>query len=1151
MNDFTHLHVHTEYSLLDGYSPIEKLVESASKKGMTSLAITDHGSMFGIIQFYKTCLKYNIKPILGCEVYVAEKSYLDKSTLDKEQHHLVLLAETDEGFKNLMKIVSEGYVNGYYYRPRVDKNILSKYSKGIIATSACLAGEIQQLLLSDRFEDAEEASLEYRKIFGEENFFLELQDHGISEQKLVNKLLFEINKKTGIPLVATNDVHYVEKNDSTIHDVLLCIQTGKTLEEPNRMKFPTEEFYLKTYDEMYEILGEYPGALENTVSIAERCNVEIVFGELHLPHFEAPSGFDNTGYLRELTYTGLTKKYDELTDDIKDRAETELRVIENMGYVDYFLIVWDFIRYAKEMDIPVGPGRGSAAGSIISYALDITAIDPLKYNLIFERFLNPERISMPDIDIDFCYERRDEVIDYVIKKYGEDHVAQIVTFGTMAARGAIRDVGRVFDMPYAVVDKIAKMIPMQLGITIDGALELSRELKAEYDNDEEVKRLIDYANAIEGMPRHTSTHAAGVVISKDPVTDYVPLSRNQDVLTTQFNMIELEQLGLLKMDFLGLRTLTVIDNTLRLIKNVHGKEIDINAIDLNDSKVMEMFTNAETLGIFQFESAGMRAFLKELKPSVFDDLIAANSLFRPGPMNEIPTYIACKHNPDNIKYIHPSLEPILNVTYGTIVYQEQVMQIVQKLAGYTLGGADLLRRAMGKKDMHVMEEERKRFIYGEVDEDGNITVDGCIRRGVDEKSGNKIYDLMIDFAKYAFNKSHSAAYAYVAMQTAWLKTYYPTEFMAALMSSVMGQTSQISLYIQECKRLGIEILPPDINHSYKNFSVDGSKIRFGMVAVKNVGGAFVDAIIKCRKSGGPFTSFIDFVQRMDKENRHLINKKAIESLIRVGAFQSTGINRATLISMFEKTIDSVLNDSRRNIEGQMFLLDDIPEEDNLEPEFILPEFSNNLLLQMEKELTGLYISDHPLSSYSNSIKRYSTFKMSVITEADDFQELQDKYDNKRVCIVGLITARNDKITRNNQQMSFLEVEDEFGVIEIVVFPKLFDEYRSILREDTVVKLEGRLTISENENPKMILDRLSKAEENVKSVYLKFNEKNNDKKLELIDLLSKYPGNSPVVIYYAKEKEAECTAENLWVDVENRSLIDNLKMQFGSKNVILQ
>ncbi len=1151
MNDFTHLHVHTEYSLLDGFSPIEKLVRTASEKGMKALAITDHGSMFGIIQFYKTCLKYNIKPILGCEVYVAENSYLDKTSGDKEQHHLVLLSETEEGYQNLMKIVSEGYVNGYYYRPRVDKEVLSKYSKGIIATSACLGGEIQQLLLYDNFEEAVEVTKEYKRIFGENNFFLELQDHGIEEQRAVNKLIYEISKITDVPMVATNDVHYVEKADATIHDVLLCIQTGKTLEEPQRMKFPTDEFYLKSYDEMYEVLGEFPGALENTNKIADRCNVEIVFGELHLPHFEAPEGFDNPAYLRELTNKGLKNKYGDLTEEITERAETELKVIENMGYVDYFLIVWDFIRYAKEKSIPVGPGRGSAAGSIISYALDITDIDPLKYNLLFERFLNPERVSMPDIDIDFCYERRDEVIDYVIEKYGVNHVAQIVTFGTMAARGAIRDVGRVFDMPYALVDKIAKQIPMQLGITIDGALELNKELKAEYDEDSEIKKLIDYANAIEGMPRHTSTHAAGVVISKNPVTDYVPLSRNQDVLTTQFNMIELEQLGLLKMDFLGLRTLTVIDNTIKLIKNVHGIEIDINNIDLNDPKAIELFTNAETLGIFQFESPGMRAFLKELKPSVFDDLIAANSLFRPGPMNEIPNYIACKHNPEKITYIHPSLEPILDVTYGTIVYQEQVMQIVQQLAGYTLGGADLLRRAMGKKDMAVMEEERKRFIFGQEDESGNILVDGCLRRGVDEKSANKIYDLMIDFAKYAFNKSHSAAYAYIAMQTAWLKTYYPTEFMAALMSSVMGQSSQISLYIQECKRLGIEILPPDINHSYKNFSVDGDKIRFGMVAVKNVGAALVDSIIKCRKTGGPFTSFIDFVQRLDKENRHLINKKAIECLIRVGAFSSTGLNRATLISMFEKTIDSVLNDSRRNLDGQMFLLDDSHEKDNLEPEFIIPEFSNNLLLQMEKELTGLYITDHPLSSYSDYIEKNSNFKTSVITEADDFQEIQDKYDQKRVSIVGLITSRNDKITRNNQQMTFLEVEDEFGVIEIVVFPKLFDEYRPLMQEDTVVKLEGRLTISENENPKLILDKLTKAKENVKSIYIKLKRKDENEKTELVNLLSKYSGYSPVVLYYASEKVAEKTSKNLWVDVDNKALIDKLEDKYGSRNVIIQ
>ncbi|MDO5718720.1 MAG: DNA polymerase III subunit alpha [Tissierellia bacterium] len=1151
MSKFTHLHVHTEYSLLDGYAPIEKLVSAAKDKGMDSLAITDHGSMFGIVQFYKICQKYNIKPILGCEIYISKGNYLDKTAEDKEYNHLVVLAENQEGYKNLMKIVSEAYINGYYYKPRVDKDILRKYSNGIIALSACLGGEVQRLILNENFDAAKEAAIEYRDIFGEGNFFLEVQDHGLDEQKFVNKILNNISVETGIEMVATNDVHYVYKDDYKIHDILLCIQTGKTIEDKDRMRFPTQEFYLKDHDEMESILGSYKGAIENTNLIADRCDVKLDFGDLHLPHFDPAPGFTNKTYLRDLTFKGLKSKYGEINDEIRERAETELEVIENMGYIDYFLIVWDFIRYAKENGISVGPGRGSAAGSLISYALDITGIDPLKYDLIFERFLNPERISMPDIDIDFCYERRDEVIDYVINKYGEDHVAQIVTFGTMAARGAIRDVGRVLNMPYASVDKIAKLIPMQLGITIDLALELNPDLKREYDSDPDVKRLIDYANALEGMPRHTSTHAAGVVISKDPVTDYVPLSRNQDVLTTQFNMTELEELGLLKMDFLGLRTLTVIANTIKIIKKVHGIDIDIDSIDLNDPKVMQLFTKAETLGIFQFESQGMRAFLKELKPNVFDDLIAANSLFRPGPMNEIPKYIACKHNPEKISYIHPSLEPILDVTYGTIVYQEQVMQIVQQLAGYTLGGADLLRRAMGKKKMETMEKERQRFIYGEVDDEGNILVDGCIRRGVDEKSANKIYDLMIDFAKYAFNKSHSAAYAYVAMQTAWLKTYYPTEFMASLMSSVMGQSSQINLYIQECKRLGIEILPPDINHSFKNFSVDDGKIRFGMVAVKNVGAGLVDTIIKCRKQSGDFRTFTEFVERMDSMNRHSINKKAIECLIKVGAFSSTGLNRATLISMFEKTIDSVLKNSRRNIDGQMALLDDLVEDNEVESAFIIPEYSKSILMQMEKELTGLYISDHPLSSYSDSIKKYSTFKMSVFTEIDDFQEIQDRFDQKSVTIVGLINARNDKLTRKNQKMCFLDLEDEYGNIEVVVFPNSFDRYRSIIREDAVVKVRGRLGISENDKPKLTLESVEKAEINRKSLFIKINEKSEMDYSSLKRILNKYSGMSPVVLYYAKEKEAVRASKNLWVDIDNEKLIDDLKSEYGFKNVIIQ
>lgn len=1151
MENFVHLHVHTEYSLLDGYAQIDRLVERAKELDMKALAMTDHGAMFGTVQFYKKCKKLGIKPIIGCEVYLSEGPNTVKDNSSKEYYHLVLLAENDEGYHNLIKIVSEGYITGYYYKPRVDKEILRKYSKGIIASSACLAGEVQQKLLENRYDDALKASLEYRDIFGEGNFFLELQDHGIEDQIMVNKLVQSISKETGIPMIATNDVHYVLREDAKIHDVLLCIQTGKTLNEPKRMRFPSNEFYLKDKNEMEELFSSYPGAIENTEMIANRCNVELDFESTHLPHFEAPEAFTNEEYLAHLTLEGLKTRYDLENKEAFERANTELEVIKKMGYVDYFLIVRDFINYARENGIPVGPGRGSAAGSIVSYALGITNIDPLKYHLLFERFLNPERVSMPDIDIDFCYDRRGEVIDYVIDKYGINNVSQIVTFGTMQARGGIRDVGRVLDIAYNKVDKIAKMVPSMLGMNIEKALEMNPELKREYEADEETKTIIDYAKAIEGMPRHTSTHAAGVVITENPVTDYVPLSKNDDVLTTQYNMIELEELGLLKMDFLGLRTLTVISNCLKAIKENRGIEIDIDKIDLNDKAVMEMFTKAETLGIFQFESAGMRNFLKDLKASVFDDLIAANSLFRPGPMNEIPTYIANKHNPEDIVYIHESLEPILNVTYGTIVYQEQVMQIVQKLAGYTLGGADLLRRAMSKKKMAEMEEHRKIFIYGKEDEEGNVLVDGCIRRGVDEESANKIYDLMIDFAKYAFNKSHSAAYAYVAMQTAWLKHYYPEEFMAALMSSVMGQTTQISLYIQECKRLGIEILPPDINYSFRDFSVEEGKIRFGLKAVKSVGSQIVDAIIRVREEGGKFTSFKEFLRRLARQEGNLLGKKTIESLIKVGAFSSLGINRASLISMFEKAIDSVLNSQRHNIDGQINLLGPSSDQEDLDDTMIVPEFSKNHILQMEKELTGLYITDHPLSSYTEAIKKHADFTMSVLAEGESVEAVQARYDNKEARVVGLVVKRNDKITKTNQQMSFVELEDEYGQIELVVFPKIFSSYKHLLEEDRVVMVVGRLNIDDEAKVKMIVDRVVEVEENTSQIFIKLAKKDQKILSSLLDRLSKNPGRNPVILYYENSGKAEYVGKNYWVSLDDKEFINKLRDDFGNNNVIIQ
>ena len=898
-NKFVHLHVHTEYSLLDGSIKIKNLMARVKELGMESIAITDHGSMFGVIQFYKEAKNKGIKPILGSEVYIAMDKYTDREPKDKNQYHLVLLAETNEGYQNLMKIVSEGYVNGFYYKPRVDHSILRKYSKGIIALSACLGGEISQHILNNNVEKAKEIALTYKDIFGENNFFIELQDYGLEEQRMVNRELIRISQETDIPLVATNDVHYLKKEDAVVHDVLLCIQTARTVDEEDRMKFPTNEFYLKSPEEMKNIFSDHLEALENTVKISHRCNVELDFDTLHLPEYKVPDGYTNIEYLMKLCFEGLQERYKEITPEVKDRFEYEFNVITQMGYTDYFLIVWDFIKFAKDNDIMVGPGRGSSAGSIISYALKIIDIDPLEYGLIFERFLNPERVSMPDIDIDFCYERREEVIQYVIDKYGIDHVAQIVTFGTMAARGAIRDVGRAINMPYGQVDYIAKQIPMELGMTISKALEVNKVLRDTYEDDEEVENLIDLAKAVEGLPRHTSTHAAGVVISKEPVTNYVPLLRNGEAITTQFNMIELEELGLLKMDFLGLRTLTVIRDAVNLIKENHKIKIDFNEISYEDPLVLEMFAKAETLGIFQFESPGMRAFLRELRPNVFENLIAANALFRPGPMNQIPQFVACKHDFSKIEYLHSRLIPILDMTYGCIVYQEQVMKIVRDMGGFTIGGADLVRRAMSKKKMDVMEKERKRFVYGETDENGEVIINGAIRNGIDEKAANKIYDLMIDFAKYAFPKAHSAAYAVVAYRTAYLKYYYPVEFMAALISSVMGNTNQVSLYIQECKRLGIDILSPDINESYNKFTVSQNKIRFGLSAVKNVGENFIKAIVKARESGR-FKGFTDFIERIEKVDSSVMNKRAVESLIKCGAMDSLGANRAQLLSIFEK-----------------------------------------------------------------------------------------------------------------------------------------------------------------------------------------------------------------------------------------------------------
>ncbi|NLY20991.1 MAG: DNA polymerase III subunit alpha, partial [Tissierellia bacterium] len=1118
----------------------------------------DHGVMYGTIQFYKACKKHGIKPILGCEIYVTNTDYMLKDNLNRKYYHLVVLAENEEGYQNLLKIVSEGFVNGYYYRPRVDYNILRKYSKGIIATSACLGGEVQSALLDGNYNKAKEVALLYNDIFGEGNFFLELQDHGMPEQIRVNEDLRVLSKDVNIELIASNDTHYLNKSDSISHDVLLCVQTGTTIHEENRMKFPSDEFYLKSPEEMYELFPEDSEALQNTQKIAHRCNVEIEFHNLHLPQFDVPEGYTNTEYLEYLVKIGLNERYDEITKEIEERYKYEYDTIVKMGYIDYFLIVWDFVRYAKENDIPVGPGRGSAAGALISYALGITDVDPLKYSLLFERFLNPERVSMPDIDIDFCYERREEVIKYVIDKYGADRVGQIVTFGTMAAKGAIRDVGRALDMTYGKVDYIAKLIPGDIGMTIKKALDISKELEKNYEEDLDVKRLIDFAISIEGLPRHTSTHAAGVLISKEPVTEYVPLTRNGDIIATQFNMIELEELGLLKMDFLGLRTLTVLKDAVELVKANHGVDIDFDKIDYEDADVLKMFAKANTLGIFQFESAGMRAFLKELEPNVFENLIAANSLFRPGPMNQIPTFVEWKKDPSKIKYIHPKLESILDVTYGCIVYQEQVMQIVREIGGYSFGRADLVRRAMSKKKMDVMEQERKKFVFGETDGDGNVVLSGAIRNGVDEKSANKIFDLMIDFANYAFNKSHSVAYAIVAFRTAWLKYYYPVEFMAALISSVLLSSKQVAQYIDECKRLNIEVLRPDINKSFKKFTVDDGKIRFGLLAIKGVGENAIDAIVKARDLGGDFTNFKELIERVEEIDSTAINKRVIESLIRSGALDEIGPSRAQLLAVFEEVINSIHAESKRNIAGQANLFDILANDNpdvNTDIHYPnIPEFGTKEKLLMEREMTGIFISGHPLDPYEDSIKKFSQVSIADIIDGAEDDLNTSFVDGRRVQIAGIIMEKKNMITKNKNMMAFLRVEDLVGSIECVVFPNVYEKHSQILNEDSVIVVRGKLSVSDVEDTKILVESIvsisdmeSVVEDSTEyravkkpeeKLFIKLKSKENvDEFRDVVSVLCKYKGDTPVIFYFSDErvsltKKEICIEESKINDIRN-------------------
>lgn len=1144
---FAHLHVHTEYSLLDGSNKIKEYVEKIKALGMTAGAITDHGVMYGVIDFYKAAREAGINPVLGCEVYVAPGSRLDREMVHGEDryYHLVLLAENNTGYSNLMKIVSKGFVEGYYYKPRVDMEVLEKYHEGIIALSACLAGEVQRNLVRGMYEEAKEVAYRYERCFGKGNFFLELQDHGIPEQKLVNQQLLRMSQETGIELVATNDVHYTNAEDAEPHDILLCLQTGKKLADEDRMRYEGGQYYVKSEEEMKSLFPYALQALENTQKIADRCHVEIEFGHTKVPHFEVPEGYDSWTYLNKLCHEGLDKRYGADAPKYLQKLDDELAVIKNMGYVDYFLIVWDFIHYAREHDIMVGPGRGSAAGSLVSYTTGITDIDPVRYNLIFERFLNPERVSMPDIDVDFCFERRQEVIDYVVEKYGKDCVTQIVTFGTLAARGVIRDVGRVMDLPYNFVDTIAKAIPNELGITIDKALMMNPELRGMYESDESVKKLIDMSRRLEGLPRHTSMHAAGVVISQKPMDEYVPLSRASDgTITTQFTMTTIEELGLLKMDFLGLRTLTVIQNAVRLAEKSSGKKIDMNAIDYNDKKVLDSLGTGKTDGVFQLESAGMKNFMKELKPQSLEDVIAGISLYRPGPMDFIPAYIKGKDHPESITYDCPELEPILAPTYGCIVYQEQVMQIVRDLAGYTWGRSDLVRRAMSKKKGKVMEQERKNFVYGNPEEN----VPGCIARGIDEKVANKIYDNMIDFAKYAFNKSHAAAYAVVAYQTAYLKYYYPVEFMAALMTSVLDNTSKVSEYIYTCRQMGIAILPPDINEGEGGFSVSGQAIRYGLSAIKSIGRPVIDAIVEERKIRGPFTTLKDFITRLSGRE---VNKRTIENFIKAGALDGLEGNRRQKMMIYGSLLDALNQEKKTTMAGQMTLFDIAPEEDKAEYEIKLPnveEYDKEVLLGFEKEVLGIYISGHPLEEYMERLKK-NTNAVTTDFVLDEETGTLKVSDGAKVRIGGMITDKVIKYTKSNKAMAFITLEDLVGTVEIIIFPKDYERYAKYLENDAKVFVEGRVTAEEDRNGKLICEKIISFDEVKRELWLQFPSKSDfeEKEGALYGKMMDADGSEHVVIYLAAEKQMKRLPENRNVAI-TKELLEELGNFLGKDNV---
>ena len=1156
MNAFAHLHLHTEYSLLDGACPIGKLLDLVKEQGMTSCAITDHGVMYGVVDFYTEALKRGIHPVIGCELYVC-RDMEDKRSAAREYNHLIVLCENNEGYRNLSRMVSEAWTRGFYYKPRVDHKCLARYSKGLIGLSACLSGEIPRALLDGRDHEAREALKRYREIFGEDRFYLEIQDHGLADERRVLPRLVGLALEENVPLVATNDVHYLRREDAEAQEILMCIQTGKTLEDDNRMRMETRELFLKSPEEMAALFPQWPDAVARTAEIAARCNVDFDFKTIHLPHFPLPEGMTAEALLRSECSKGLARLYPGEPKEARDRLEYELGVIEQMGYVDYFLIVWDFIRFSKENGIMVGPGRGSGAGSIVAYTLGITAIDPLKYSLIFERFLNPERLSMPDLDIDFCYERRQEVIDYVARRYGEDHVAQIITFGTMAAKAVVRDVGRVLGYPYAEVDAVSKMIPFALGMTLEKALETNPEFRDVYENEERVRRLIDQARKLEGMPRHASTHAAGVLITNLPVTEYVPLQRNDEVITTQFPMGTLEKLGLLKMDFLGLRTLTVIRDTLDMMREA-GVDMKAEDIPLDDPAVYEMISRGDTDGVFQMEGGGMRGFLSNMKPATLEDIIAAIALYRPGPMESIPRYIEGKRDPSTVRYADERLRPILDVTYGCMVYQEQVMQIVRDLAGYSMGRSDLVRRAMAKKKHDVMAQEREYFIHGLV-ENGQVTVPGAVRNGVPEEVAAHIFDEMTAFASYAFNKSHATGYAFLCVQTVWLKVRYPVQFLAALLNSVMGDAPKIAQYILTCRRSGIAVLPPDVNRSRRKFSVDTDPqtgkpaIRFGLGAVKNVGWSLVDAMEEERDRGGAFRDFFDFAHRMDDEH---INKRLVECLIYAGAFDGLGANRAQLLAVYERVLDAETQQRRKNIAGQMSLFGDVlGSADTSIPIPDLPEKSLRTRLSLEKEVLGVYLSGNPLDEYQKSMARFEWTSATVAQLA----EREDKgleFDGRKISMAGQLTEVHTRATRSNTLMGFVTLEDMTGQVEGLVFPRVWERLGSKLLPDEAVVLEGRLSVREDEAPKLLVENVSPLEKDTQlenaaqgggQVYLRLTAPDREHMDACLPLLRRWPGRTPVVFRVDGENGTLLAPKEYWCRLNVR-LTEMLTQKLGEGRV---